>query len=157
MRVSHLLVLLSSIALFAWTRPAPLQPQGPRGLLELRLDLLSLNFLKPGSSQMEVKERLGRPDSLERLPDHAQIWTYRGETSVTTVYLQGGKVVGLSEFGQGASLSGYELICRGQVNTLFGPPQRETPDTYSYSAGAREITFLFGGDRLRKTTLCTKP
>ena len=157
MKLSHLALLLASTALFAWNRPAPERHQGPPGQLELRYDLLCLNSIKPGSSQVEVRERFGKPDEVEHLPEGSLIWTFKDDLSITTVYLSGGRVVGRSEAGQAAHLSGYELQCRAQVKVLFGEPEQESPETWSYEAGPRKLTFLFWWDRLAKTTLSEGP
>jgi hypothetical protein len=59
MRATHVLILISSIALFAWTRSAPPALEGPRGLLELRHNLLILGNVQLGDRQVDVNSRLG--------------------------------------------------------------------------------------------------
>ncbi|MBN9415536.1 hypothetical protein ABS71_17060 [bacterium SCN 62-11] len=154
MKATHVLVLISSIALFAWTRPAPPLLEGPRGLLELRHNLLTVGYVQLGERQVDVRDRLGRPQEVEHLRDGSTVWTYKDGQNVTTVYLHRGLVVAVSGAGLGAAkVSGYSACTRSEVERLFGPPLEQTFDTYTYEAANRSVTFLFTGDTLFKTTM----
>lgn len=153
MRATHVLALISSIALFAWTRPAAPALEGRRGLLELRHNLLILGKVQLGDRQVDVRSRLGQPDTRQSLADGSKVWTYKDQQGMLTVYFFQGSVVALSGAGRDARVSGYDACSRSAITDLFGTPVKQTPDCCTYEAASRSVTFLFAGDRLSKTTL----
>jgi hypothetical protein len=150
-KISQLIMLLVACGL--WARSCPIRELR---LIERELgyDLLAIQGIRPGMAQAQVTAHLGKPSAVEHCSD-GEIWTFQPDYKVLTVYIESGKVQGVSGVCSAATVDGYRLafLDRQHVRKIFGPPTCTEENLLFYRLNHRELAILFRGGKVTRVTL----